>query len=305
MPTIERPYHLCYNSIALIYTSLTDRAGAAISAICHFIAYHEAHIVFGSLALMFSLELAAGRYRLPIGLHDGGIHRWLRNLAFGVINFVITISLFLPLTLWSVSAPFGWRIWTPGMGGLVYTIVVLDFTVYWFHRAEHHFPLLWRFHQVHHLDGYLDVSAGLRIHPLEIIWLKLGKAFVIAISGIPLAPYAIYETVNTVHAQFHHGNFQLPGLLDRCLRPFISVPSFHWTHHHATIEDTNSNYAFIFSFWDYLFGTYNRRIRGDDWHIGLEYGDIKSFVGLTLAPFANPPLWATSRREISQPGVRR
>lgn len=30
--------------------------------------------------------------------------------------------------------------------------LLMDFTFYWWHRANHRVPRLWRFHNVHHID---------------------------------------------------------------------------------------------------------------------------------------------------------
>ncbi|MGF1676363.1 MAG: sterol desaturase family protein [Rivularia sp. (in: cyanobacteria)] len=47
--------------------------------------------------------------------------------------------------------------------------LLLDLTFYYWHRANHQIPFLWRFHNAHHIDPDLDVSTGFRFHFVEMI----------------------------------------------------------------------------------------------------------------------------------------
>jgi len=47
--------------------------------------------------------------------------------------------------------------------------LLLDWTVYVWHRLNHRAPLLWRFHVVHHTDLDLDVSTAFRFHAGELL----------------------------------------------------------------------------------------------------------------------------------------
>lgn len=44
-------------------------------------------------------------------------------------------------------------------------VLLLDYTLYWWHVAEHRVPWLYRFHQVHHADLALDSTTALRPLP--------------------------------------------------------------------------------------------------------------------------------------------
>src|ERR1700743_1265698 len=48
-------------------------------------------------------------------------------------------------------------------------LVIRDFYIYWFHRAQHHSKLLWRTHEAHHSNKEVDWLAGTRSHSLEIL----------------------------------------------------------------------------------------------------------------------------------------
>ena len=61
----------------------------------------------------------------------------------------------------------GWPLWVE----LLIGIVVLDFSVgYLSHRAMHMWPAMWRFHQIHHSDPFVDVTTTYRTHPVETVW---------------------------------------------------------------------------------------------------------------------------------------
>ncbi|WP_218568632.1 sterol desaturase family protein [Pseudomonas sp. 2FG] len=49
------------------------------------------------------------------------------------------------------------------------SVAALDLVIYLQHVLVHAVPLLWRLHRVHHADLDVDVTTGLRFHPLEIL----------------------------------------------------------------------------------------------------------------------------------------
>src|SRR5260221_8484676 len=52
---------------------------------------------------------------------------------------------------------------------VLFFLVIHDFYIYWFHRAQHNSKLLWRTHEAHHSNKEVDWLAGTRSHSLEII----------------------------------------------------------------------------------------------------------------------------------------
>jgi len=69
------------------------------------------------------------------------------------------------------------------------------------------------------------------------------------------------------------------------LSKIIVTPSIHWVHHHAEREDTDSNYATIFSLWDWLFNTRSKTKRTPQLMIGVEGDSEKSLLRLFILPF--------------------
>lgn len=152
-------------------------------------------------------------------------------------------------------------------------LLLLDLMIYSQHILFHRIPLLWRFHRVHHADVELDVTSGIRFHPIEI-FISLGiKMIAIIILGASLKTVVIFELVLLLSSMFNHANLNIPETADRFLRRFIVTPDFHRVHHSVFVEETNSNYGFNFSWWDRIFRTYRAQPKA---------GHIKMSIGLKI-----------------------
>ena len=124
------------------------------------------------------------------------------------------------------------------------------------HVMFHTVPLLWRFHMMHHADLDIDVTTGLRFHPIEMI-LSMGiKLSTVALIGPPALAVLIFEILLNGSSMFNHGNVHLPKIIDWIFRLVVVTPDMHRVHHSVTIRETNSNFGFNFPWWDRLLGTY-------------------------------------------------
>ena len=150
--------------------------------------------------------------------------------------------------------------WPAGLN-IVITVVFLDLMIYLQHVVVHMIPFFWRFHVVHHSDLDLDVSSGLRFHPVEILGSMLYKMGLILALGPSVTAVIIFEAVLNGMAQFSHSNIKLPVPLDRVLRGLIVTPDMHRIHHSVEVKETNSNFGFNLSIWDRLLGTYIHEAR--------------------------------------------
>ena len=220
----------------------------------------------------------------------GGWYRVLRNLGLWLVVSALSPLIVLPLTYWASGQALAWRpAWWSGAPGLALDILLLDFLIYWWHRANHRVPLLWRFHEVHHLDRFLDTTSALRFHFGEVLLSALARAGVILLLGFPFASVLVFEVLVLFAAVFHHSNLKLPPGLERALSRLVITPSIHWVHHHARRVDTDSNYGTIFSFWDPLFGTRSAKQRDRAMPIGTEGRAEESLPALLLHPFRGTP----------------
>ncbi len=168
---------------------------------------------------------------------------------------------------------------------LIIDLIILDLWTYWLHRAYHRVPVMWRLHEVHHRDEFLDTTSAVRFHILEIILSASLRLIPIALLATPLTTVIIFEALLLSAAFFHHSNIKMPAPLERALSWVIVTPSIHWVHHHARRSDTDSNYASILSVWDRVFSSRSRTKRTENMKIGAEGVEELSFLGLMLSPF--------------------
>jgi sterol desaturase/sphingolipid hydroxylase (fatty acid hydroxylase superfamily) len=212
--------------------------------------------------------------------------RLVRNTGLFGINLLIGPLIVVPITAWAEQFTTGLRSgWLSGWGGLALDLVLLDFWIYWWHRANHEIPFLWRFHQVHHFDELLDSTTALRFHFGEVVLSALVRAVVIIVFDIPLSSVLLFEALVLISAIFHHSDARLPPGLEQALSRVIITPSIHWVHHHALRADTDSNYGTIFSFWDLLFRSRSRTRRFPTMPIGIEGRRDRPLLRLITTPF--------------------
>ena len=253
------------------------------------LALGKAGAVLAWLVLFFTWERMSPAARPPgplPGEAGGGLQRLLRNAGLWLGNTLLSRFIILPVTLLAASYSLGWRPeeWQGGWS-LVVDILILDLLIYWWHRANHEFPFLWRFHQVHHLDRRLDSTSAVRFHFGEVLLSAAFRCIVVVLLDIPFAAIILHETVVLIAAIFQHSNVRLPKGLERALGWVIITPGIHWIHHHAVRHDTDSNYGTLLSLWDRLFGSLSPTQRHPEMPIGVEYDKERSLGELLLLPF--------------------
>ncbi len=243
----------------------------------------------GAVAAWIIVIVAAERL-VPAVARRGGWTRIGRNAGLFAINIVASRLAVIPLT--ALAAGFGpeWRPdWLIGGWSLLIDLLILDLWIYAWHLANHGLPLLWRFHEIHHLDEFLDASSAVRFHVGEVLLSACVRAVVIIALDIPLASVLIFETMVLVAAIFQHSNLRLPRGLERALSMVIITPSIHWVHHHAVRMDTDSNYGTTLSVWDRLFGTLSPTPRTPEMTIGVERASDTGLAALLLRPLTGAP----------------
>ena len=192
----------------------------------------------------FALFFIAERMRpaAPQRLAFPSWRRLLRNGALWAVNIALSPLVVVPISAFAAAHGLGWRpLWWRGAGALLLDLLLLDFLIYWWHRANHELPFLWRFHSVHHLDRFLDPTSAVRFDFGEVLLSALARAGVIVVLAIPLASVLVFETLVLMAAMFHHSNLRLPPRFERTLSFLVVMPAIHWVHHHRKRLDTDSN----------------------------------------------------------------
>jgi len=216
------------------------------------------------------------------------------NMAFTVMHLIIhtfLAILIVKIADWTKLNQFGLTHWFGAnvLATIVISCLVLDFFGGWFvHIVEHKVPLFWRMHIIHHADNNVDVTTGLRHHPLESVFRGIFFMMGIFIGGIPMYGVMIYQTLVILFTAFTHANISLPAGLDRALSYVLVSPNMHKVHHHWKQPYTDSNYGAVFSIWDRLLGTF-QKLDPKDIRYGLDryYDNAKDedFGALMKRPF--------------------
>jgi sterol desaturase/sphingolipid hydroxylase (fatty acid hydroxylase superfamily) len=203
-------------------------------------------------------EWFAPRRRLGVGRQP----RWANNLGILAID-IITVRLLVPTTAVGVAliaSERGWGLFPilgfPYWGALVGGIIALDFVIYIQHRLFHYVPALWRLHRMHHADLDIDVTTGVRFHPLEILLSLAIKIAAVAVLGVPATAVLTFEVLLNATSMFNHSNVAIPPQLERIVRWIVVTPQMHQVHHSIERAETDSNFGFNLPWWDRLMGTY-------------------------------------------------
>lgn len=225
------------------------------------------------LLIMAGWEIAAPRRKLTTAKGK----RWLTNLSMiGMDNLLVMLLIPIPVIQVAVAARAAdWGLFNqldlPAIPTIILSVLFLDLIIYLQHLMFHAVPLFWRLHMVHHADLDIDVTTGLRFHPIEILLSVFIKIATVAALGPPITAVLIFEILLNATAMFNHANAAIPAGVDRWLRLLVVTPDMHRVHHSVIIRETNSNFGFNFPWWDRLFGTYRPQpARGhSDMTIGL------------------------------------
>ncbi len=225
-------------------------------------ASQETLIRLGCFAAAFVLfaVLEAGFPRRPLALERR--RRWPANIGVSALNQLF-VRIVLPATAVALATHAESRSW--GLLGLVAlpawieviaAVLLLDLAIYTQHVVYHAVPLLWRFHRMHHADVDLDVSTGLRFHPVSVLISALIKLGVVLLVGPAAVAVLVFEILLNATSLFNHSNLTIPVRLERIVRMLIVTPDMHRVHHSVAADEMNRNFGFNFPWWDRLFRTY-------------------------------------------------
>lgn len=225
---------------------------------------------------------------------ESKFRRIVRNLSAGGVSLAVMTLLQAPLlqpvATWIVRDRIGllqiveWPRWVK----TVVAIVLLDYTLWWWHWANHRIPFLWRFHLVHHIDRDLDASTALRFHFGELALSIPVRAAQMLLIGVDPQSLWLWQTILFGSILFHHANVRLPLPVERLLARLIVTPRMHGIHHSDRLNETNSNWSSLLSCWDYLHRTILLDVPQSEIAIGVpaysEASDV-TFGKLLLLPF--------------------
>jgi sterol desaturase/sphingolipid hydroxylase (fatty acid hydroxylase superfamily) len=217
----------------------------------------------------------------------------------------------LAASFWAVDRNFGILrlVKIPDPVAILLGLVLMDFTFYWWHRANHRFFLLWRFHGVHHLDPDLDVTTATRFHFGEVLYSTGFRVLQVGLLGVDAFTFLLYEAIYQVTNMFQHANLHLPLLLERALNKILVTPRMHGIHHSVVSDEVGSNFSIIFRWWDALHRTLKLDVPQQDIVIGVagylspEHNRLWRLVVLPFRFSKNYWLWPDGREPKRRPSA--
>lgn len=229
-------------------------------------------------------------------VHKSKLRRDVRNLLIaapaGAVIQVLEMPLAFKLAEFARSKKWGVlsRLPLPPILAGVLGILLLDYTLYWWHFLTHRVPGLWRFHQVHHIDHEMDATTALRFHFGEIaisVAFRAGQVVLIGATPTILASWQVFLFLSIL---FHHSNLRLPLAWERRLARFVMTPRLHGIHHSIAPDEVNSNWSSGLTVWDLLHATLRTEPPQDTLTLGVRgFLEEKDTLAKALAfPFHVP-----------------
>tara|TARA_B110000008_G_scaffold183169_1_gene182103 strand:+ start:4881 stop:5732 length:852 start_codon:yes stop_codon:yes gene_type:complete len=216
-------------------------------------------LLFASLASI--IFMLFGEFYAPL------FKKWKPNLkenffpdiSLFFVNYILLQSQLLQIFLASIAIQFaggGINVWPtelPITIQLVIALIISEFGLYWFHRACHEIPFLWRFHKIHHNPKNLYWFNATRFHYIDVTLLQVCGVVPLLFFGAEAKIIALVTIFSTVHGYWQHVNAkQNQGILNY----FLSGPELHRWHHNIEPEIANHNYGNNLIVWDHVFKTF-------------------------------------------------
>ncbi|MEC9282886.1 MAG: sterol desaturase family protein [Bdellovibrionota bacterium] len=164
-------------------------------------------------------------------------------------------------------------------------LFLVDLWTYLWHRLNHRLPILWRFHEVHHLDESLHSLSAIRFHAGEIALSYLMRIFIFWFLPVSLFSYLFFEITYMFFNFFAHSRIQMPFQLEKKINKVFVTPRHHRLHHHPLRSIHDNNYGNIFSFWDSIFSSRVDIKTEDSFAFGVSYKKRKGFIKNLISPF--------------------
>lgn len=186
--------------------------------------------------------------------------------------------------------------------GLIYAFLALaafDTGNFFAHYLQHKVPALWEFHKVHHSAEVLTPITVLRMHPIDdmitgalhALTFGVSNGVMLSLYGGPVTQVSVLGTnvfffvyfISAYHLRHSH----LWVMFPRGVRAIFSSPALHLIHHSRAERHWDKNFAPVFTFWDWLFGTLYQPEGREDFEVGIaaeDTAELQTVGELYLTP---------------------
>ena len=258
-------------------------------------------VIFAPLEKRFALRKTQPFFRRAFGA-DVAFY-YLSSLLPKLV-LLMPLSFFAGLAHQAMSAGlYEWVAALPVWTRLLAALLVGEIGAYWGHRWSHQFPLLWRFHAIHHGAEDMDWLINTRAHPVDMVFTRLCGLVPMYLLGLaqPMANQldivpVLVTVLGTIWGFFIHAN--LNWRFGR-LEWLIATPAFHhWHHTNDGAAVVNKNYAAVLPWIDRCFGTFY--LPKEKWpeRYGTDTPPSPTVAGQLLQPFLpvdQPSAYSDSR----------
>ena len=166
---------------------------------------------------------------------------------------------------------------------VVIGLVATEFGLYWAHRLSHEWPLLWRFHAVHHSVKRLWIVNTGRFHFVDSNISVLASVPFLLVTGISMDAIIWVSAITAYIGILTHCNVAMRG---GWLNYVFNTPNLHRWHHSTNLAEGNRNYGQNLLLWDQLFGTYLNKPDRELAEIGIRERMPRRLLAQLLIPFA-------------------
>lgn len=244
---------------------------------------------YACLALtLFALERAMPYERRWLD-NDGQI---LPDLAHTLLNkgfaqMLVVVGVAVGVA--EVAASKGGDLWPvpwPLPAQILLGLLIVEAGLYAAHRLAHEWPLLWRFHAVHHSAPRLWFFNTGRFHPVDTATSILLSQPLLFLAGAPSEIFIWVTSITAYVGMLTHCNVAMRfGPLNR----LFNTPAVHRWHHSRDPREGNANYGENLMIFDLIFGTFYLPDRRPPADIRIDAPMPAGFVGQVLHPFRRLP----------------
>lgn len=222
------------------------------------------------IALFTLLESAFPRSSRPVKLN---LKHAAKNIIIGSLSILAAVISYRAISKWFLpsGALLTPKDHLPFWAEILACVLIFDFASWCWHWLNHHIPLLWRSHAVHHTDNLLNSSSALRFHYFELFPSQIIRGALAAWLGFSENAFSVFVVLYIFFNFFEHSNLKLPGKLERLLGLLFITPALHHLHHVTDPKYYNGNLGTIFSIWDRFLG-YRRWMDQTPTQFGLNVG---------------------------------
>lgn len=218
------------------------------------------------------------------------------NIGFIFPTSVLSIFLFSTTFRSVLDSIFTSPNWTFSTSSyVIYSIIwiiVYDFAQYIGHYWLHKIPILWEFHKIHHSAEVLNPATAYRFHPFEIVittfvitgltsvvtalfaWLYNQEITLISVLNMHIVIFLFYV------CGYHFRHSHIKVIYPRWLQHILVCPSQHQIHHSIQEKHWDKNIGYIFSVWDWLFGTLYIATHDEEYQYGLSKNQDETYRNL-------------------------